>query len=55
MPARFHPHTNLHSLCRQITVKLLRFLAVLLSPFLQFPGLGLYKSDRWSSGDDRIL
>src|ERR1700730_16203736 len=45
MPARFHAHTNLHPLCRQITVKLLRFLAVLQSPLLQFPGLGIYKSD----------
>src|SRR5580700_11125565 len=45
MPARFHSHTNLHSLCRQITVKLLRFLAVLQSPLLQFPGLGIYKSN----------
>src|ERR1700674_3654475 len=45
MPARFHAHTNLHPLCRQITVKLLRFLAVLQSPLLQFPGLGIYKSN----------
>src|SRR5664279_834353 len=45
MPARFHPHTNLHSLCAEITVELLRFLAVPQSPLLQFPGLGIYKSD----------
>src|ERR1700674_1626652 len=45
MPARFHAHTNLHPLCRQITVKLLRFLAVLQSPLLQFPGLGIDKSN----------
>src|SRR5580700_11369556 len=45
MPARFHSHTDLHSLCRLITVKLLRFLAVLQSPLLQFPGLGIYKSN----------
>src|ERR1700730_9310424 len=45
MPARFHPHTNLHSLCRQVTVEFLRFLAVLQSPLLQFPSLGIYKSN----------
>src|SRR6266853_847781 len=45
MPARLHPHSHLPSLCRQITVELLRFLAVLQSPLLQFPGLGIYKSD----------
>src|ERR1035438_701342 len=45
MPARLHPYTHLHSLCRQITVELLRFLAVLQSPLLQFPSLGIYKSN----------
>src|ERR1019366_1266922 len=35
----------LPALCRQITVELLRFLAVLQSPLLQFPGLGIYKSN----------
>src|SRR5258708_10911630 len=45
MPARFHAHTHLHPLCRQITVKLLPFLAVLQSPLLQFPGLGIDKSN----------
>ena len=37
--------TSHHSLCRQITVELLRFRAVLQSPLLQFPSLGIYKSD----------
>src|SRR3984893_7074904 len=45
MPARFHSHTYLHPLCRQITVEFLRFLAVLQSPLLQFPSLGIYKSN----------
>src|SRR5208282_3441575 len=45
MPARLHPDTNFHSLGRQITVELLRFLAVLQSPLLQFPSLGIYKSN----------
>jgi hypothetical protein len=34
VPTRFHPHAYLHSLRRQITVELLRFLTVLESPFL---------------------
>ena len=34
MPTSFHPHAHLHSLDRQIAVELLRFLAVLQSPFL---------------------
>jgi len=37
--------TSHHSLCRQITVELLRFRAVLQSPLLQFSGLGIYKSN----------
>src|ERR1700704_1251528 len=45
MPTRFHSHTQLHPLCRQITVELLRFLAVQQSPLLQFPSLGIYKSN----------
>src|ERR1035437_4947092 len=45
MPARFHPHTHLHPLCRELTVKLLRFLTVLQSPLLQFPSLGIHKSN----------
>ena len=45
MPTRFHPHTNRHCPCRQIPVELLRFLAVLQSPFLQFPCFGIYKSN----------
>src|SRR5436853_7884214 len=44
MPAGFHPYTHFHFLCRQITVELLRFLAVLQSPLLQFPGFGIHKS-----------
>src|ERR1039457_2389179 len=43
--ARLHPHANLHSLCTEITVELLRFLAMLQSPLLQFPSLGIYKSN----------
>src|SRR5450432_3037327 len=43
--ARLHPHANLHSLGTEITVVLLRFFAVLQSPLLQFPSLGIYKSD----------
>jgi hypothetical protein len=45
MPARFHSHTHLHPLCRHITLEFLRFLAVLQSPLLQFPSLGIYKSN----------
>src|ERR1700693_1786159 len=45
MPAGFHSHTHLHPLCRQITVKFLRSLAVLQSPLLQFPGIGIHKSN----------
>jgi hypothetical protein len=45
MPARFLSHTHLPPLCRQVTVEFLRFLAVLQSPLLQFPSLGLYKSN----------
>src|ERR1022692_3625855 len=45
MPAGFHPHTNLHSLGREIAVELLRFLRVLQSPLLQFPSVGVHKSN----------
>src|SRR5450631_2074902 len=45
MPARLHPHAHLYPLCRQITVELLRFFAVLQSPLLQFPSLGIHKSN----------
>src|ERR1700686_1683648 len=45
MPAGFHSYTHLHPLCRQITVKFLRSLAVLQSPLLQFPGIGIHKSN----------
>jgi hypothetical protein len=46
-PARlstgFHPHTNLHSLGRELAVERLRFLAVLQSPFLELPSVGIHK------------
>src|SRR6202163_2482966 len=45
MPAGFHSYTHLHPLCRQITVTFLRSLAVLQSPLLQFPGIGIHKSN----------
>ena len=45
MPAGFHPYTHFHSLGRLITVELLRFLAVLQSPLLQFPSFGIHKSN----------
>jgi hypothetical protein len=45
MPAGFHPYAHFHSLCRQITVELLRFLAVLQSPLLQFPCFAIHKSN----------
>src|ERR1700722_370775 len=45
LPAGFHSHPYFLSLVRQVTVELLRFLAVLQSPLLQFPGLGIYKSN----------
>src|ERR1017187_10822899 len=45
MPAGFHPHTNLPSLGREIAVELLRFLRVLQSPLLQFPSVGVHKSN----------
>ena len=45
MPAGLHSHTHLHPLCRKITVEFLRFLAVLQSPLLQFPSLGIHKSN----------
>src|SRR6202047_3550362 len=46
-PARlstgFHPHTYPHSLGREIAIKLFRFLAVLQSPFLELPSVGIHK------------
>src|SRR5713226_10362564 len=45
MPTGFHPHAHLLSLGRELTVELLRFLAVLQSPLLQFPGFGIHKSN----------
>jgi hypothetical protein len=43
MPTGFHSHSRFHSLGRQFAVELLRFLRVLQSPFLQFPGFGIHK------------
>src|ERR1019366_6812935 len=43
VPTRFHPQTHAHSLRREIAIKLFRFLAVLQSPLLQFPGFGIHK------------
>jgi hypothetical protein len=43
MPTGFHPHAHLRSLSREIAVELLRFLAVLKSPFLQFSRIGIHK------------
>ena len=45
MPAGFHPHAHFHSLRRQVTVELLRFLTMPQSALLQFPGFGIYKSN----------
>src|SRR6202795_436901 len=45
MSAGFHPHAHLLSLDRELTVELLRYLRVLQSPLLQFPGFGIYKSN----------
>src|SRR5580658_4049317 len=46
-PARlstgFHPHSHLHSLGREIAIKLFRFLTVLQSPFLELPTVGIHK------------
>jgi hypothetical protein len=46
-PARlstgFHPHTHLHSLGREIAIKLFRFLTVLQSPFLELPSVCIHK------------
>jgi hypothetical protein len=43
MPTRLHPEASFHALCTEITVELLRFLAVLQSPLLQLPSLGIDK------------
>jgi len=37
------PHTHLHSLRREIAIKLFRFLPVLQSPFLKLPGIRIHK------------
>src|SRR5580692_5968323 len=38
-----HPDTHLHSLGREIAIKLFRFLTVLQSPFLKLPSVGIHK------------
>src|ERR1700687_2715968 len=43
MPTRFHPHAHLHSLSREIAIKLFCFLAVLQSPFLELPCVRIHK------------
>src|SRR5215469_666701 len=43
MSTGFHTHSHLHSLCRQVSVKLFRFLAVLQPPFFIRSGLGIHK------------
>src|SRR4029077_10682172 len=45
MSTGLHPHAYLLSLGRQLTVELLRGLAVLQSPLLQFPAFGIHKSN----------
>src|SRR6266436_6532668 len=45
MPARLHPYAHLYSLGRELTVELLRFLAMLQSALLQFPSFGIHKSN----------
>src|ERR1019366_5896968 len=45
LPAGFHSHTNLHPLCRQITVEFLRFLAVIQSPLSAVAGGNVHKSN----------
>jgi hypothetical protein len=45
MSTGFHPHTHLHPLCREIAIKLFRFLTVLQSPFLQLPSIGIHKGN----------
>src|SRR5262249_15410122 len=43
MSTGFHPHSHLHCLRRQLSVKLFRFLAVLQPPFFILSGLGIHK------------
>ena len=45
MPARFHPYAHFPSLPRKIAIELFRFLTVLQSPLLEFPGLAIQKSN----------
>jgi hypothetical protein len=39
----FHPHSHLHSLGRELAIKLFRFLTVLQSPFLELPTVAIHK------------
>src|SRR5712691_6419261 len=43
MPTGFHPHAHFHSLGGQVTVELLRFLAVLQSTLPAFPSFAIHK------------
>src|SRR5215469_8219122 len=43
MPTGFHPHTHLHSMCRQLAVKLLRFLGVLQLQLPVISRFGIHK------------
>src|SRR5215472_8520753 len=45
MTTGFHPYAHLPSLCRQIAIKLLGFLAVLQPSLLHLPGLCIDKSN----------
>src|ERR1700730_15227582 len=45
MSTGLHPHAHVHALGRQVTVEFLRCLAMLQSPLLQFPSLGIHKSN----------
>src|SRR5579862_1317413 len=45
MSTGFHSYAHLHFLGCEITVELLRFLAVLQSPLSQFSGVGIHKSN----------
>src|SRR5215813_776731 len=43
MSTGFHPHTHLHSMCRQLAVKLLRFLGVLQLQLPVISRFGIHK------------
>src|SRR5204862_5917413 len=46
MSTGFDPNAHLYSLGRELTVELLRFLAMLQSALLQFPSFNIHKSNR---------